>query len=87
VASTGFGPLVQVFQILKTSLFGSKKAKFATAGLMQNKDNLNFLKKLVEDGKLRPVIDRRYTLEQIAEAYRYVDTGRKKGNVIITVAP
>ena len=76
-----------VFQILKTSLFGSKKAKFATAGLMQNKDNLNFLKKLVEDGKLRPVIDRRYTLEQIAEAYRYVDTGRKKGNVIITVAP
>jgi NADPH:quinone reductase-like Zn-dependent oxidoreductase len=75
-----------VFQMLWTSMSRGKKAKFATAGLVQNKDNLNFLKELFEAGKIKAVIDRCYPLEQTAEAHRYVETGRKKGNVVITFA-
>jgi NADPH:quinone reductase-like Zn-dependent oxidoreductase len=52
----------------------------------QTKQDVMFLKELMEAGKYRPVIDRRYPLEDVIEATRYVATGQKTGNVVLTIA-
>ncbi|MFC2004819.1 NAD(P)-dependent alcohol dehydrogenase [Chloroflexota bacterium] len=75
-----------MLQMLWTSKVGSKKAIFTASSFKFTVKDLSFITGLVEAGKYKPVIDRTYSMEQMAEAHAYVETGHKKGNVVITVA-
>jgi NADPH:quinone reductase-like Zn-dependent oxidoreductase len=83
---TDGGTLFQnLFLVFLTPLLGGKKVRF---GLQrQTGDTMRYFKELIESGQYRPVVDRRYSLDEIVDAYRYVDTGRKIGNVVIGVPP
>ncbi len=74
--------------VLWTSIFSNKKSLVMATGLrppVERSRDLKFITKLVETGKITPIIDKIYPLEDIAEAHHYVDSGHKKGNVVIKV--
>ena len=77
----GFGNLILA---LVTPRLGGKKVLFQIPP-RQTKQDVLFLKELIEAGKYRPVIDRRYPLEDVVEATRYVETEQKTGNVVLTI--
>jgi NADPH:quinone reductase-like Zn-dependent oxidoreductase len=72
-----------VFLALVTPLLGGKRVLFPIPVI--NKEEVNFFKRLVESGAFRPVIDRQYTMDQIVEAYKYVESGQKTGNVVLII--
>jgi NADPH:quinone reductase-like Zn-dependent oxidoreductase len=84
--SSEFGPLAQNLVLaLITPLGGGKKAM-----LNLGRDDprmASYFREVLESGAFRPLIDRRYRLDEIVEAYRYVETGQKIGNVVVSVEP
>lgn len=72
-----------IFLALTTPFFGGKKVLFPLPTI--SKQDVLFLKELVEKNSFKPIIDSTYTLDHIVEAYRYVESGQKTGNVIIKV--
>lgn len=84
--SSDLGPWAQNLLLpLVTPLFRGRKVKFPLP--KQDQEMVRHLRDLMAAGEFWPVIDRRYPLEQIVDAYTYVETGRKTGNVVITVVP
>ena len=82
--SSDLGPLSQnPILALITPLFGGKRVMFPIP--RDDQEMVRYFKGLVESGEFKPLIDRRYPLDQIVQAYRYVETGQKIGNVVISV--
>jgi NADPH:quinone reductase-like Zn-dependent oxidoreductase len=86
-ASTDLGPWAQnPILNLATAPFGGRRAMLPIPP-RYDQELVEYFRGLLESGQFRPVIDRRYGLDEIVEAYRYVETGQKIGNVLITVEP
>lgn len=74
----------QLLQALWTSMRPGKRVVVGFSG-GDSKDDLLLITRLIESGRIRPVIDRTYPLEKVADAHRYVETGRKRGGVVVSV--
>ncbi|MFC2134166.1 NAD(P)-dependent alcohol dehydrogenase [Bacteroidota bacterium] len=73
----------KLLQMLWTSIVGGKKVICALSS--DSQEDLIFIRELIEAGKIKSVIDRTFTMEQAAEAHRYIEEGNKKGNIVLTM--
>jgi NADPH:quinone reductase-like Zn-dependent oxidoreductase len=78
------GPLGQVLKVRLSALRGSQKATFFIANL--NRPDMHVLRELLESGKVKPVVERRYELSEIAEALRYMGEGHAQGKLVVNVS-
>ena len=83
---TEFG-LSHILAAIYTSFFKSKKVMVAASNFYWRKKDLIFMKEIVEKGYFKPVVERCFPMEKIVEAHKYVESGRKAGNVAILVRP
>jgi NADPH:quinone reductase-like Zn-dependent oxidoreductase len=81
------GSMAQLFQTMLLgpwlSMFGDKKMSSMLS--QPTTEDLTFIKELIEAGKIKPIVDRRYSLSETAEACRYLDEGHAKGKIVITM--
>jgi NADPH:quinone reductase-like Zn-dependent oxidoreductase len=85
--SSELGPLsMNPLLALVTPVFGRRRVVFPLPVGERHRRTIFTIAELLASGELTPVIDRRYPLEEIVEAYRYVETGRKVGSVVITIS-
>jgi NADPH:quinone reductase-like Zn-dependent oxidoreductase len=84
--SSEFGPLAQ--NLVLALVAPLRRGKKVMMNLGRDDPRMaSYFREVLESGAFRPLIDRRYRLDEIVEAYRYVETGRKIGNVVVSVAP
>lgn len=79
------GGLKDMLQMIRTSVTGGRKVVFGGGSASEKKENMEFLNELLNTGELRPTLDRTFQFQEIVEAHRYAESGRKRGNIAIEI--
>ncbi len=78
------GGLNDMMQMIRTSITGGKKVKFGGGTACEKRSSLDFIASLLKDGRIKPVVDKVFSFNEMVEAHAYVESGRKRGNVVIS---